>query len=513
MTLPAKFVERVLRDLGKTEGAALCASLDGVPPVSVRLNPAKAGACGVPVGAESFSGREVAAPVGTDAGMGVVEGVAPAVASVVPLLCVPAAAERAVPDAGSHSALEIAGRVPWCRDGYYLAARPQFTFDPAFHAGAYYVQEASSQFVGHLLGGVRPEGARILDLCAAPGGKTTLYASLVGPEGLVVANEIDRRRAAVLADNVRKWGTGNVAVTCCEPRALGDFEAWFDVVAVDAPCSGEGMFRKDPEARTEWSEGNVKLCASRQDGILREAWRALKPGGTLVYSTCTFNRDEDEGSLERMLAWAGDEVAETGEVPVDAAWGIVCGRVGAFRTFRFYPHRTCGEGFFAAVACKSFDAGGRVRTPKARRTVFAATDKRCVAELSRWVREPQRMRFAAVADTCYAWYEAQADAVRTLSEALPVICSGVALGQVFKELLKPDPALAFFTGLNRGALPVAELDEAEALRFLRRQDIAAAGLAGGVNLVCAGGRALGFAKRIGARVNNMYPNSLRIIKQ
>ena len=458
MTLPAKFVERVLYDLGEAEGRALCAALDGVPPVSVRVNPVKA------------------AP-------------------------------------GALPALEIAGQVPWCRDGRYLAVRPSFTLDPDFHAGAYYVQEASSQFVGHLLEGVRTEGVRILDLCAAPGGKTTLYASLAGPGGLVVANEIDRRRAAVLADNVRKWGTGNVAVTTCEPRALGDFKAWFDVVAVDAPCSGEGMFRKDPDARGEWSEGNVKQCAARQDEILREAWRALKPGGTLVYSTCTFNRDEDEGALERMAAWAGDEIAESEETAVEDAWGIVCGRVGAFRTFRFYPHRTCGEGFFAAVARKSFDAGGRVRAPKARRTVFAAVDRKTAGELARWVRNPGGMRFAAVADTCYAWYAAQADAVRTLSEALPVIYSGVALGQVFKGVLKPDPALAFFDGLNRGALPAAELDDEETLRFLRRQDIAAGGLAEGMNLVCSRGRALGFAKRIGARVNNLYPNSLRIIKQ
>ena len=304
-----------------------------------------------------------------------------------------------------------------------------------------------------------------------------------------------------------------MAVTTCEPRALGDFEAWFDVVAVDAPCSGEGMFRKDPDARGEWSEGNVRQCAVRQDEILREAWRALRPGGTLVYSTCTFNRDEDEGALERMAAWAGDEIAESEETAVEDAWGIVCGRVGAFRTFRFYPHRTCGEGFFAAVARKSFDTGGRVRTPKARRTVFAAVDRKTAGELARWVRDPDGMRFAAVADTCYAWYAAQTDAVRLLSEALPVIYSGVALGQVFKGVLKPDPALAFFDGLCRGALPVAELDEAEALRFLRRQDVAAGGLAEGMNLVCSRGHALGFAKRIGARVNNLYPNSLRIIKR
>ena len=164
MTLPAKFVERVLRDLGGTEGAALCAALDAEPPVSVRLNPAKTGADTL--------------PAGPDAGL-------------------------PVPEAAGLPALAIAGRVPWSRDGRYLAVRPSFTLDPDFHAGAYYVQEASSQFVGHLLAAVRTEGARILDLCAAPGGKTTLYASLAGPDGLVVANEIDRRRASVLADNVR----------------------------------------------------------------------------------------------------------------------------------------------------------------------------------------------------------------------------------------------------------------------------------------------------------------------
>ena len=468
MELPRTFVERVLCDLGTTEGEALCRALDGEACVSIRVNPAKA---------EGLRGEQPAR-----------------VSEVLPMLT-------------------AAGRVPWCADGFLLAGRPSFTFDSDFHAGAYYVQEAASQFVGCLLQEVPTSGARILDLCAAPGGKTTLYASLVGRGGLVVANEIDRRRASVLADNVRKWGTGNVVVTTCEQHAVCDCEEWFDVVAVDAPCSGEGMFRKDPAARGEWSENNVRQCAARQDDILREAWRALRPGGTLIYSTCTFNRDEDEGSLERMLAWAGDEVAAPYPVDVDPAWGIVEGEVGPFRTFRFFPHRTVGEGFFAAVARKAPDAPGRQRLPKGRRSMVAPADRASAGELRRWVREPDRMVFGTVAGTGYAWYGEQAEAVKTLSEALPVICSGVALGQLFKGRLKPDPALAFFDGLERGAVPVAGLDDEQALRYLRRQEVAAGALAEGVNLVTARGRALGFAKRIGARVNNMYPNSLRILRQ
>ena len=503
MELPPKFVKRVLRDLGTAEGRALCGALDAPPPVSVRLNPAKTGTDRLP---ELFP--EVLP--GGPGGAGTPQAVSGASVS--------SGASGSAAFSGTETPpglpqLDVAGRVPWCAGGLYLASRPQFTFDSDFHAGAYYVQEASSQAVGHLLGGAAVRGARVLDLCAAPGGKTTLYASLAGPEGLVVANEIDRRRAAVLADNVRKWGTGNVVVTTCEPRAVCDFEAWFDVVAVDAPCSGEGMFRKDPASRAEWSEGGVRVCAARQEEILREAWRALKPGGTLLYSTCTFNRDEDEGVLERLLAAVGSEAAETEERPVDGAWGVVCGRVGAFRTYRFYPHRAVGEGFFAAVARKAPDAEGRMRTPRARRAVFAPADRATAAELARWTLDPGAMRFGTVAGSCYGWFAAQADAVRALSEALPAIYSGVAFGQVFRGVLKPDPALAFHTGLNRGALPVAELDGPTAVRYLRRQDIPPGELAEGMNLIAARGRALGFAKRIGRRVNNLYPNSLRIIKQ
>lgn len=457
MQLPERFVARMTAELGDREAAELCAALDTESPTSIRLNPHAT--------------------------------------AVEPLL------ERLGADRA----------VPWSERGRYLRERPLFTFDPAFHSGAYYVQEASSQFVERLL----PEevaGMRLLDLCAAPGGKTTLYASKVGSAGLVVANEIDHKRVKVLADNVRKWGTGNVVVTCTDAAHLAQLEGWFDVVAVDAPCSGEGMFRKDDAARGEWSEQNVRLCAARQDEILTEAWRSLRAGGTLIYSTCTFNREEDEGSLERFMADFGEELIEAPEVEIPDAWGIIAGRVGAFQTFRFLPHRAVGEGFFAAVARKSEEAGGRSRLPKSKRAVISAVDKPAQRELERWVESPDGMRFGLAGENCYGWFKEQADAVKQLSELLPVVYSGVAMGQLFKGRLKPDQALAHFVGLNRTAVPAAELSQEESLAYLRKQDVAAERFADGVNLVCCEGRPLGFAKRIGTRVNNLYPNALRILK-
>ena len=451
--LPERFVERVRRDLGPEEGAALCRALEGESPVSVRLNGAK--------------------------GM-------------------PAPSDR---------------RVGWSTEGYYLAERPSFTLDPDFHAGRYYVQEASSQFVGHIVeacGGAA--GLRVLDLCAAPGGKTTLYASLVGREGLVVANEINRSRAAVLADNVRKWGTGNIAVTVNDPSQVARMQGWFDVVAVDAPCSGEGMFRKSEEARSEWSEAAVGLCAERQRSILREAWQALRPGGLLLYSTCTFNFTENEEVLRDFAAWAADDLAAAECVPVEKEWGVVCGLEGVFQTFRFYPHRAEGEGFFVAAVRKAADAGDRARMPKPQRNPVAWAENRAMQELSRWVVEPASMRFALAGDTYYGYWSAQAEAVRMLAGVLNVICSGVEMGQLFKGALKPAHALALFPALDRSAVSVAELSREEALSYLRRGEVPAERFAEGMNLVTADGVALGFAKRIGRRCNNMYPNSLRILK-
>ena len=573
VALPAAFVARTRQELGDPEALALCEALEGTPPVCIRLHPAKWPRTAASTPEAEMSGRTAASeadrPDTVHAALSGSRGATPS--SCGPASAEPDATSRPAgerdtaeqgaagrPETGQNATEQnssgrpeteqnateqnssgrpeteqnateqnssgrpaevrrvagepVAGRIPWSAEGLYLAERPSFTCDPAFHAGAYYVQEASSQLVGHLLRGAGALGARILDLCAAPGGKTTLYASLVGPDGLVVANEIDRRRARVLADNVRKWGTGNTVVTSNEPAQLARFENRFDIVAVDAPCSGEGMFRKDPQARAEWSEGSVRLCAARQAEILRAAWAALRPGGTLVYSTCTFNRTEDEGVLEELLGWAADEVVESEPIPTDPSWGIVCGRVGAFRTFRFYPHRTQGEGFFAATARKAPRTGAAIRAPKPQRQPFNPAGREARQELERWVAAPADYRFAEVAGCYYGYRAAQFEEVKALAGTLAVLYSGVAMGALYDGKLKPDPALAFHTGLDRRALPVAELSHDEAVQYLRKGDLRAEAFAEGTNLVCAGGFALGFAKRIGNRVNNLYPNSLRILK-
>ncbi len=409
-------------------------------------------------------------------------------------------------------------RVPWSERGYYLAERPRFTYDSAFHAGAYYVQEASSHFVGHILSSVMGvdelAGARVLDTCAAPGGKSTLYSSLVGQEGLVVAAEINKGRASVLADNARKWGVGNIVVVNSDVEPLARFEMFYDVVAVDAPCSGEGMFRKMSDARNEWSASGVNMCAERQGEILRTAWGALKAGGVLLYSTCTFNRTENEGVLAAFEEWAEGEVCRAESVEVGEDWGIKVGEVGAFQTFRFMPGVSRGEGFFVAVARKGFDAGGRMRQPKGRKKIFSNLSNSELKECRSWVMEPNKMSFFNVMDdTVYGYYEAQANNIKALSESLNVIYSGVAMGQILKGRLNPNGALALFAELRREQVNVATLEGEEMINYLRRGDVAAGGFTEGLNLVTdSGGFAMGFAKRVGARVNNRYLNSLRILK-
>src|SRR6186997_1110290 len=235
-------------------------------------------------------------------------------------------------------------QIPWAETGFYLETRPSFTFDPLFHAGCYYVQEASSMFLEQALKQTvdLSQPLKILDLCAAPGGKSTHILSLITKESLLVSNEVIRSRANILNDNINKWGCSNVLVTSNDPRDFQRLENYFDVIVVDAPCSGSGLFRRDPDAIEEWSEQNVALCSQRQQRILADVLPALKNGGVLVYSTCSYSKNEDE----EICDWLISELkVESLKLKVEENWNIVQSDVG----YRFWPDKIKGEGFF--IAC------------------------------------------------------------------------------------------------------------------------------------------------------------------
>lgn len=416
----------------------------------------------------------------------------------------------------------IAGPVSWAESGeaYYLAERPVFTADPVFHGGAYYVQEAASMFTGWLLRRILPDlgggGLRVLDLCAAPGGKTTHIASVVGTRDVVVANEVIRSRAKILAQNVQKWGSGNIAVTSNDPADFGErLPGFFDVVVVDAPCSGEGMFRKDHGARAEWSPENVLLCAARQRRIVCDVWDALRPGGVMIYSTCTFNAAEDEENVLWIADELGGEIMDFGGLPE----GIVAG-YGGGRTagWHFYPHLVPGEGFFAAAIRKN---GSWVGTPAGRAKnnkglpLLAKDD---AAEIRRWVDGAAGSEcFARGGDgMVYGFSRALYDTVGTLLHGrFGLLYSGVQLGELIRGALKPAHALALYHGLGRGTVNVAEVPEGAAMEYLRKGTSTALlpvdFFMEGLNLVSCRGIALGWAKRIGSRYNNLYPANWRVL--
>ncbi|HEX8060200.1 MAG TPA: RsmB/NOP family class I SAM-dependent RNA methyltransferase, partial [Cyclobacteriaceae bacterium] len=244
--------------------------------------------------------------------------------------------------------------VSWCSTGIYLPERPVFTLDPNFHAGAYYVQEASSMFLEQAVKSSvdLSKPLRVLDLCAAPGGKSTHLLQLISNESLLVSNEVIRSRAMILSENIQKWGKSNVIVTNNDPKDFTELNGYFDLIVVDAPCSGEGLFRKDEDAMQEWSDENVNLCSLRQRRILADVWPALKENGVLIYCTCTYNEAENENNLKWLSEQKDIELIDLPHFPgVEKTTG-----------YRFMPHKVKGEGFFiAAVRKKSQERSIRLR--------------------------------------------------------------------------------------------------------------------------------------------------------
>lgn len=385
--------------------------------------------------------------------------------------------------------------VPWCAHGRYLEERPVFTLDPYFHAGCYYVQEAASMLLEQAFraSGPLPKRAVALDLCAAPGGKTTHLAALLPPDALLVANEPVRARQAALQENLWKWGRPDVVVTGSLPEAFAPMGEWCDLILVDAPCSGEGMFRKDPFARAQWNEELVESCALRQIGILDDAWAALKPGGHLIYSTCTWEEKENESQVQRLI----DQGATYIPIAVDESWGVAIGDRG----LRCYPHRLRGEGFFIAVLRKQ----GEVDTRYVEDKEVQPLD----AEIAGWLRDPGGQCIIQQDGIGHLIASHWTDLVDELMRSVRVLSPGIPAVQPKGEGVVPHAALALSTALKVEAFHRMELDRNAALAYLRGE-APSAQHAAGLALVQFDGLHLGWAHGAGNRWNNAWPAPWRI---
>ena len=402
MNLPLDFIKQIKDLLGIEGSEKLFAALREPSPVSIRLNPAKK---------------------------------------------------------NDHLSASVSGLqpIPWCSEGYYLPQRLTFTFDPLFHAGCYYVQEASSMFLAQAIQQYIKEPVLALDLCAAPGGKSTHLRSLLPANSTLVANEVIRNRSQVLVENLIKWGYPRVVVTNNDPADFGETNTLFDLILADVPCSGEGMFRKDAAAIDEWSPANVDICWKRQRRIVGDIWSSLKPGGLLIYSTCTYNIKENEENV----AWICTELgAEALVVETPAAWGITGNLHGTdVPVYRFLPHRVTGEGFFMAVLRKAGEGG----------------------------------------DTRFS------------GKKLRVITDGIPPGtQKGKDIIPPH-ALAMSISFPADTFPQVEITYQQAIAYLRRESIVLDNsIPRGYVVVTYKSVPLGFVKNIGNRANNLYPNEWRI---
>ena len=400
--------------------------------------------------------------------------------------------------------------VPWASEGYYASERPTFTFDPLFHAGCYYVQEASSMFVEQVLRCYVSGPSVMLDLCAAPGGKST-HARSTLPEGsLLVSNEVMRQRVQILAENMVKWGYPDVVVTNNDPADFGKLKHFFDVILTDVPCSGEGMFRKDSVAVDEWSPENVTLCWQRQRRIVADVWDSLKPGGIFIYSTCTFNLHEDEENIEWMMSEFG---AEPLDVPVQPEWNITSNLAGTgIPVYRFLPHRTQGEGFFLAALRKPSDE--QVETCEQRK------DKKKNRKLKAPV-VPLQCKEWLLDSSCWEWMckgeyvvaipLRHKDKIEVLQQQLKVIHAGVEVCELKGKDCVPLHGLSMSTALAENAFPVCELSYEQAIAYLRKEALQLeSSLPRGYVLVTYKGAPLGFVKHLGNRANNLYPAEWRI---
>ena len=395
--------------------------------------------------------------------------------------------------------------IPWSTGGIYLSQRPVFTLDPAFHGGAYYVQEASSMFLEHIWNSAVPqtEGLRVLDLCAAPGGKSTLIASLLTNDSLLISNEVIRSRATILEENIVRWGYTNNWVTCNDPRDFTKLGGYFDVIVIDAPCSGSGLFRKDQNALRDWTEANVDLCSARQQRILADVWPALKENGIIIYATCSFSSQEDEDILD----WIADEYkAESVPVSIKDQWGIVETQSTKHKMhgYRFFPGKAKGEGFFiSAIRKKESPATLFLRRAKA--ADMSKIKQQAGHLLSRdniQYIQPDKENYNVIA----AAHEGD---WQLLQKMFYFRRAGLPLGAPSAKDWIPAHDVALSVDAST-ALPSIDVNREQALKFLKREDMNLDSSARGWQIIKFNNLGLGWIKSLQNRANNHLPKNWRI---
>jgi len=394
--------------------------------------------------------------------------------------------------------------ISWCNNGFYLENRPSYTLDPLFHSGCYYPQEASSMFLEEVIRQTcnLNQDLKVLDLCAAPGGKSTLLSDIIGRDNLLVANEPIRSRAAILAETLTKWGSGNTVITQNDPSAFGRLSGYFDIILVDAPCSGEGMFRSEI-ALNEWSVGDTLHCAERQKRIVMDVWPALKQNGILVYSTCTFNPGENEENIK----WLTEKnEAESIRLDVKDFDGIteidfegICG-------YGFYPGKIRGEGFFIS-AVKKTGKQGSVHIRNQKKTELKP-DRNDLEVADKWT-SYTRERIFKWGDELFA-APCNMEDFLYLYKNLKVARTGTKIFSSKNYKYLPSHELALSINLRKDVFPKNEITLSEALSFMKRDNVILHGAPKGWNLVTYKEINLGFVNNIGNRVNNYFPVEWRI---
>ena len=445
--IPQKFIQKIQASWGEEAAGQLISSLKSPSPVSVRLHPRK----------------------------------------------------------GGHT-FDTFENVPWCPLGRYLPERPVFTLDPLFHAGAYYVQEPASMFLWQVLKQISGdrEDVKILDLCGAPGGKSSLAASFLVGNGLLVANEVIKSRAYILKANLEKTGYANCIVTNNDPKDFASLQGYFDVILVDAPCSGEGMFRKDDNAVREWSEENVNLCSARQKRILADVYPCLKEGGYVVYSTCTFNDDENIDNV----VWAMENL-HLASIPITVAgdFGLMAINQKQAKGYQFSPHLHRSEGLFISLLKKTEETKAFKPAISKKNAPVSPAVKKSLAEQ---VDIPDFMTvFSDPNEDLHVFPTRYFSDFQAFSVYTRVIMAGINLGKTIRGELIPHHALALALEFNE-KFSKTPLSKEDSILFLKKSLTEIPGSAKGWTLITYQNLGLGWVKNIGSRINNYLPNEARI---